>query len=65
MKDWHKTLDEIDRDCVRQYERFLGRKLKSKTEYIEIDSEVEEMILDFDSAEEFFAEYPKLKKYKN
>ena len=64
MRDWLKTLDEIDRDCVHQYEYLLGRKLKSYDEYHEIDSEVDEMILEFESRKEFFEQYPELKRYR-
>ena len=64
MRDWLKDLDEIDRDCVHHYEYLLGRKLKSFIEYCMIDSEVNEMVLEFESRKEFFECYPKLKKYK-
>ena len=64
MRDWLKSESEIDKDCIYQYERFLGRKIKDYDEYREIDQQVDEMVLDFDNAKEFFEAYPNLKKYK-
>lgn len=64
MRDWLKDLDEIDRDCVHRYEYLLGRKLKSFNEYCMIDSEVDEMVLEFESRKEFFEHYPQLKQYR-
>lgn len=64
MRDWLNSLDEIDRDCIRRYEYLLGRKLKDWSEYVEIDSQVDEMVLEFESRKEFFEAYPELKKYK-
>lgn len=62
-RDWVESLDDIDRDCVEQYEFLLGRQLKDHSEYHEIDSHVDEMILEYETAEEFFGDYPELKKY--
>lgn len=64
MRDWIKQLDEIDRDCVHQYEYLLGRNLTGPDEYSEIDSQVDEMILEWESRKEFFDAYPELAKYK-
>lgn len=64
MRDWLSSLDEIDRDCVHRYEYLLGRKLKDHNEYSEIDAQVDEMVLEFDSRKEFFEAYPELKKYR-
>lgn len=64
MRDWVRCLDDIDRDCVHQYEYLLGRKLKDYNEYCEIDGQVDEMILEFQSRKEFYEAYPKLKKYR-
>ena len=63
MREWLKSLDQIDLDCVHQYEYLLERKLKDHAEYSEIDKQVDEMILEWDSREEFFEAYPDLKKY--
>ena len=63
MRDW-LYVDEIDRDCIHRYEYLLGRKLKDYKEYIEIDRQVDEMILEFESRKEFFEAYPELKKYR-
>lgn len=57
-------LDQIDADCILQYEYLLGRKLESYDEYIEIDNQVDEMILEWDNREEFFRCYPELEKYR-
>lgn len=65
MRGWLKSLDEIDRDCIHRYEYLLGRKLKDYNEYAEIDSQVDEMVLEFESRKEFFEAYPNLRKYKN
>lgn len=64
MRDWLKSLDEIDRDCVHQYESLLGRQLTGFEEYHTIDSQVDEMILEWDNREEFFKAYPDLEKYR-
>lgn len=63
MRDWLSELDQIDRDCVHQYEYLLGRKLSGYEEYSEIDRQVDEMILDYSSRKDFFEDYPELKKY--
>lgn len=65
MRDLLSSLDEIDRDCIHRYEYLLGRKLKDWNEYVEIDSQVDEMPLEFDGRKEFFKAYPNLRKYKN
>ena len=64
MREWIKSVDEIDRDCIYKYEYLLGRKLKDYNEYREIDGQVEDMILDFAGRKDFYKEYPGLKKYK-
>ena len=64
MRDWLKGLSEIDRDCIHQYEYLLGRKLKDYNEYSEIDSQVDEMILEYETRKEFFHFYPNLMVYK-
>ena len=65
MRDWLKSADEIDRDCIYRYEYLLGRPLKNYNEYHEIDGQVDEMILEFESRKEFYEVYPELKKYRN
>ena len=65
MRDWLASLDEIDRDCIHHYEYLLGRKLKDWNEYVEIDSQVDEMVLEFSGRREFFKAYPNLRNYKN
>lgn len=65
MRDWLNNGDEIDRDCIHRYEYLLGRRLKDYNEYLEIDRQVDEMILEFESRKEFFKAYPKLKEYRN
>lgn len=64
MREWLKNLDEIDRDCIHKYEYLFGRKLKDYEEYREIDSKVDDMVLEFNSRRDFFNEYPELKQYK-
>lgn len=62
--NWFSDLDQIDQDCVEQYTFLLGRPLVSKEEYKEIDSLVNEIILDWEGPpEEFFEAYPDLKKF--
>lgn len=61
--DWKSYLRAVDLDCALQYEEFLGRPLTGKEEYKEIDAQVDEMVLDFESKEEFFTAYPSLRKY--
>ena len=64
VRDWLKSVDEIDRDCIHRYEYLLGRKLKDYKEYCEIDGQVEDMIFEFESRKEFYRIYPELKKYR-
>jgi hypothetical protein len=64
VRNWLKCADEIDRDCIHKYEYLLGRKLKDYNEYSEIDGQVDEMILEFDSRKDFYEAYPELKKYR-
>ena len=64
MRDWLKSEELIDRDCIYRYEYLLGRKLKDHDEYVEIDKQVNEMVLEFDSRKEFYKTYPELKKYR-
>lgn len=64
MREWVKSADEIDRDCILRYEYLLGRKLKNYDEYTEIDNQVDEMILEFTNRKEFYQTYPELKKYR-
>lgn len=64
MRKWLETLSPMDRDCVLQYEYLLGRKLTGCKEYKEIDGQVEDMILDYESRMDFFADYPELCKYR-
>lgn len=63
MREWLKNLSVIDQDCVHQYEFLLGRKLSGHQEYSEIDAQVDEMILEWETSQEFFDAYPELRKY--
>jgi len=63
LPEWARKHDEIDQDCIRQYGFILGRPLLSHEEYMKIDGQVNEMILDFETPEAFFKAYPNLKKY--
>lgn len=66
MREWVDKLEEIDQDCVYQYEYLLGRELKNYEEYHEIDGKVMEMILEFETREDFFEYYPEImKQYAN
>lgn len=65
MRDWIDRLEEIDQDCVHQYEYLLGRELKGYDEYHEIDGKVNEMILEYETREDFFEYYPELLQYAN
>ena len=64
MREWLKEMDQIDRECVQRYEYLLGRKLQDREEYREIDAQVDEMILEWDSRIEFFNAYPDLQTYR-
>lgn len=57
-------MDEIDIDCIHRYEYLLGRKLRDEAEYAEIDRQVDEMILEYESRKEFFEVYPELRRYR-
>lgn len=64
MREWLKGLDQIDIDCIHQYEYLLDRKLNGYEEYHEIDQQVDEMVLEWESRKEFFKAYPNLERYK-
>lgn len=49
-------LSKIDADCKAQYEKFLGATLTER-QYNDIDDHVELMILDYETAEDFFEDY--------
>lgn len=49
-------LSKIDADCKAQYEKFLGATL-TEQQYNDIDGHVELMILDYETAEDFFEDY--------
>jgi len=63
-REWIMELSEIDRDCVHRYEYLLGRELKDRAEYQEIDDKIDEMILEWVSRKAFFEAYPELRKYR-
>ena len=63
MREWLEELSDIDLDCVQRYEYLLNRKLKNREEYREIDAQVDEMILEWESRLDFFVAYPELRKY--
>ena len=56
-------IDDIDEDCIRCFEDFIGRRFKTYDEYKEIDGQMDDMILDYDTREEWLAAYPALAKY--
>jgi len=47
-----------------QWAIILGRPLASYEEYLAIDNEIHEMILEWDDPADFFATYPNMKKYR-
>ena len=64
MRDWLKYADEIDKDCILQWEYLLGRKLSGYEEYEMLDKMIDEMVLEWESRKTFFKEYPELQKYR-
>ena len=64
MRDWLRCVDEIDKDCILQWEYLLDRKLNDYNEYDILDGMIDEMILEWKSRRKFFKKYPKLEKYK-
>lgn len=64
MRDWLRCTDEIDRDCILQWEYLLDRKLNDYNEYDILDGMIDEMILEWRSRPKFFKRYPELEKYK-
>ena len=58
MRDWLKPLDEIDRDCIYRWEKLLKIKFNSYEEYEEVDAQIEEMILDYETKRELKENYP-------
>ena len=64
MRDWLRCVDEIDKDCILQWEYLLDRKLNDYNEYDILDGMIDEMVLEWKSRREFFKQYLKLEKYK-
>lgn len=60
IREWLKPVDEIDRDCIHHWEKLLGIKFRSYEDYSEIDSWIEDMILDYDTKAELINEYPNI-----
>ena len=60
IREWLKPVDEIDRDCIHWWEKLLGIKFRSYEDYSEIDSWIEDMILDYDTKEELIDVYPNI-----
>lgn len=60
MRDWLKPVDEIDRDCIHQWEKLLRIKFQSYDEYSEVDGLIEDMILDYENKKELKMEYPNI-----
>lgn len=60
MRDWLKLLDEIDRDCVHQWEKLLKIKLNSYEEYSKVDELIGEMILEYETKSELKDAYPNI-----
>ena len=67
MRTWLKPVDEIDRDCIHQWEKLLKIKFNSYDEYSNVDELIEDMILDYDTKSELKKDYPNIendvKKY--
>jgi len=61
---WACEMEQIDQDCIMQWAIILGRPLASYEEYLAIDNEIHEMILEWDDPADFFATYPNMKKYR-
>lgn len=57
IREWLRPVDEIDRDCIHQWEKLFGIKFRSYEDYSEIDSWIEDMILDYDTKAELIDEY--------
>ena len=64
MREWLRNTEEIDRDCILQWEYLLNRKLNDFNEYHILDGMIDEIILEWRSRPEFFKRYPELEKYK-
>lgn len=66
IPDWARNESLIDQDCIAQWGVILGRPLTSREEYLEIDDEIHEMVLDWygRDPEEFFTDYPGMVKYR-
>lgn len=64
MREWLRNTEEIDKDCILQWEYLLNRKLNDFNEYHILDGMIDEMILEWRSRPEFFKQYPELERYK-
>ena len=63
-REWVNGKDDIDVDCIHQFEFLLGRELKDEEEYVLLDSMIDEMILEYETQDDFFDAYPEMKKYR-
>lgn len=64
VRDWIYQGDEFDRECILKFEYILGRKLKDFEEYRNLDSRLDDMVIEYHGRKDFFADFPEMRKYR-
>ena len=64
VRDWIYQGDEFDTGCILKFEYILGRKLRDFEEYLNLDSRLDGMVIEFSGRKDFFKYYPEMRKYK-
>ena len=64
QRNWIHQGDEFDLECILKFEYILGRKLRDHEEYRNLDSHIDEMVIEFRGRKDFYAAYPEMTKYR-
>ena len=64
-RKWIHRGDEFDKECILKWEYILGRKLRDWDEYVMLEDQLYGMILEYQGRKDFFADFPKMKRYKS
>ena len=64
IRDWIYQGDEFDVECILKFEYLLGRKLKDFEEYMNLDSRLDGMAIDYSGRKDFYADHPEMRKYR-
>ena len=63
-RSWIYDGDEFDIECILKFEYILGRKLRDFEEYLNLDSHLDGMVIEYAGRKDFYADHPEMKKYR-